>query len=789
MRNVILKMRDLFWICKQIIHQLYLLQTMQLKRSIYLLGLLTFVYADNFAQTTAPKKQLDEVDYVDPIIGTSLKGFARDFEAGNGGGGTMPCVNVPFAMTNFVAQSRENKMSYMVYHYEDSKVIGFTATHQPTVWMGDYGYVSVMPQVGKLRVLPKERALTYKHTDEVAKPYYYSVKLKATGADKIKAEIAGANTSGMFRFTFPKADQAHIIIQGINLNPELKDWANDYTVRLKKLKGYVHVDTVNNEITGYNPDRQSAQLGPELKNFKGYFVIKFNKQIKKYGTWDKQVINKGSHEQYGTRMGAFISFRTKANDEVRVVVATSFISIDQARENLKKEIPDWDFDRVVKNTRDQWQQALKVIQLSGVSKDQRTIFYTALFHTMLFPRQFSEYGKYYSAFDDKVHHGTSYNDYSLWDTFRALHPLLTLTQPQRVDGIVQSLLQMYQEGGWMPMWPNPTYTNIMIGTHGDAVVADAYVKGFRGFDTKLAYDALHKDSYDAPDGDTHKRWGDRDLWTSFEARGGLTNYHKLGYVPVDKTRESVSRTIEYSIDDYCVAQVAKGLGKDDDYKQLMTWSKNYENVYNKATGFMAPRNSDGHFSAQPDSGFTEGTKWTYTFGAMHDIPGMIKMMGGEKAFANKLSQNFSGGHYRADNEPGHHYLYLFNYCGMPWRTQELVREHTSTQNFRNAAIGINGNDDCGQTSAWYIFNVMGFYPVAPASGVYSIGAPQFPYMVLNLQHNKKLIIKATGLSAKNKYVKEVSFNGMPIKDYTISHKQISEGGTLAFTMTDKPQKL
>jgi predicted alpha-1,2-mannosidase len=758
------------------------------KRSAYLLGLFTLFYGSGNAQTKTAVKHTDEVDYVNPIIGTSIKGFAKNFEEGNGGGGTMPCVNVPFAMTNFVAQTRENKMSYMSYHYEDNAVIGLLASHQPTVWMGDYGYVSVMPQVGKLRVLPKERKLSFDHKDEIAKPYYYSVKLKATSTDKIKAEIAGANTCGMFRFTFPKAEQAHLIIQGINLNPQLTDWANDYTKRIKELKGYVQVDTINNEITGYNPDRQSAQLGPELKNFKGYFVIKFNKQIKKYGTWDKQVINKGSKSQYGTRMGAFISFRTKANDEVKVIVATSFISIEQARENLAKEITGWDFDKIVKNTRDQWQQALKSIQVVGVTKEQKTIFYTALFHTMLFPRQFSEYGKYYSAFDDKVHKGESYNDFSLWDTFRALHPLLTLTQPQRVDGMVTALLQMYKEGGWMPMWPNPTYTNIMIGTHGDVVVADAYVKGFRGFDTKLAYEALHKDSYDAPDGDTHKRWGDRDLWTSFEARGGLTNYHNLGYVAVDKTRESVSRTIEYSVDDYAVAQVAKGLGKDDDYKQLTAWSKNYENVYNKATGFMAPRNSDGHFSAQPDSGFTEGTKWTYTFGAMHDVPGMIKLMGGEKAFAEKLSKNFNEGHYHADNEPGHHYLYLFNYCGMPWKTQELVREHTSYQNFRNAAIGINGNDDCGQTSAWYIFNVLGFYPVAPASGYYSIGAPQFPYMVLNLQHGKKFIIQAKDLSVKNKYVKSVTLNGKVIKDFQISHKDIAAGGTLAFTMTSTPQK-
>ncbi|SHL89505.1 GH92 family glycosyl hydrolase [Mucilaginibacter sp. OK098] len=758
---------------------------MKLKLSISLVTLLAALYSGAFAQSKSEKNTKDEVEYVNPLIGTAITGFAKGLD----GGGTMPCVNVPFAMTNFVAQTGENKMSRMCYQYEDKTVIGFTATHQPTVWMGDYGYVSIMPQTGKLKVLPEERILTYDHKDEISKPYYYSVKLNAGNNTKIKAEIAGANTCGMFRFTFPEANQAHLIIQGINLNPLLADSANDYTSRIKNLRGYVHIDTIHNEITGYNPDRQSAQLGPELKNFKGYFVIRFSKKISAYGTWDKQIVNKGSKNQYGTRMGAYISFSTKANEEIKVIVATSFISLEQAKANLQKEITGWDFEKVVKATRSQWQQQLKVIGVSGVTDEQKTIFYTALYHTLLFPRQFSEYGKYYSAFDDKIHNGTSYNDYSIWDTFRALHPLLILTQPQRVNGMVQSLLQMYKEGGWMPMWPNPTYTNIMISTHADAVVADAYVKGFHGFDLNLAYQAVHKDAFTPPDGDTKKSWGDRDRWTSFEARGGLTNYHKLGYVAVDKTKESVSRTIEYSIDDYCVAQMAKGMGKTGDYQKTIAWSKNYKNVYNKSTGFMAPRNSDGKWASNPNVGFTEGTKWTYTFGAMHDVSGMISLMGGKEKFAEKLTENFEGGHYRADNEPGHHYLYLFNYCGMPWKTQELVRQHSSSENFRNAPVGINGNDDCGQTSAWYIFNTMGFYPVSPASGFYSIGAPQFSNMVLNLANGKKLYINAVGLSEKNKYVAEVTFNGKVLKDHLISHKQIINGGVLAFKMTGSPQKI
>ena len=348
-----------------------------------------------FAQRAVTKPA---VDYVNPIIGTAFAGFDKGLE----GGGTMPCVNRPFAMSNFVAQTAENKMGRMVYVYEDSTVTGFTASHQPTVWMGDYGYVSVMPQTGTLKVLPKERALHYTHADEVAKPYYYSVKMQSPeGA--IRGEIAGASRCGIFRFTFPESKEAHLIVQGINLNPELTDWANDYQPRLKTLRGYVHINKAQNEITGYNPDRQSAQLGPQLPNFKGYFIIRFSKPFTAFGTWNADSIHAAATDQFGTRMGAYVSFATAGKEVVQVTVATSFISLEQARQNLDKEIGRQSFDQVVAATRAAWQQQLSHVQVHGVTADQQTIFYTALFHTMLFPREFSEYGHYYSAFDDQVH--------------------------------------------------------------------------------------------------------------------------------------------------------------------------------------------------------------------------------------------------------------------------------------------------------------------------------------------------------------------------------------------------
>ncbi|MGB5498372.1 MAG: GH92 family glycosyl hydrolase [Maribacter sp.] len=717
------------------------------------------------------------VDYVDPLIGTPKAGFKEGLD----GGGTMPCVGTPFAMTNFVVQTRENKISEMPYVYEDNHIKGFMATHQPTVWMGDYGYVSVMPQLGKLRLLPNHRALPFSHKKEVSKPNYYSVTMQ-DGNREIKGEIAATSRCGILQFTFPESDEAHIIVQGTNI-----------TENKKAFQGYLKIDEEKGEITGYNPERMSSHLGPELTNFKGYFIIQFDKTFESFGTWNsfrtEPDIVKLGKEQYGARMGGYISFKTKKNEKIKVKIATSFISIEQARKNLEIEIPHWDFEQVVQTTRDVWQNNLSRIAIKGATEDQQSIFYTALFHTMLFPREFSEYGKYYSPFDDKIHEGVSYNDYSMWDTFRALHPLLHFTHPERVSPMIQSLLQMYKEGGWLPKWPNPTYTNIMIGTHADAIISDAYIKGFRDYDIDLAYKAIRKDAMNPPNRDTEKQWGDRDEGTLYEARGGLTYYHSLGYVASDKTRESVTRTIEFGIDDFAIAQMANDLGKKEDYERLMQWSKNYKNLFNKEIGFMNARLFNGNWEKNTQEGFTEGGRWTYLFGALHDVDGMIELYGGKEKFATKLNENFEGNHYRHDNEPGHHYAYLFDYSGQPWKTQELIRKHTSKENYRNHPLGINGNDDCGQMSAWYVFSVMGFYPVTPGSEVFALGAPQFPEFTMKLLKDgnpKSFKIKANNLSEENMYIQSVTLDGTRINIPFITYTQIMNGKELVFEMGKSP---
>ena len=377
------------------------------------------------------------------------------------------------------------------------------------------------------------------------------------------------------------------------------------------------------------------------------------------------------------------------------------------------------------------------------------------------------------------------------------HPLLVFTQPNRVNSMITAMLQMYKEGGRLPMWPNPAETNIMISLHADAVIADAYVKGLRGFDAKLAYEAVIKDATVPPVNDTLLAYGDRDKWTGFEARAGLTAYKKLGYVPFGKTAESVSRTIEYAIDDYAIAQFAKAMGKAADHDRLLKQSANYKNLFDKGSNFFLPKNEDGKFHTfNPkdkmgrQDGFTEGDQWTYAFGALHDPAGMIELMGGAENFAAKLNQNFEENHYHHDNEPGHHYIFMYDYCGQPWKTQELVRKHT-TENYRNQPLGINGNEDCGQMAAWYIFGVMGFYPVVPGSGMYAIGAPQFPVFNLTYSVNgspRILQIKANNLSDANKYIQSVTLDGKRMLTPFISHHDIINGSSLVFDMGPEPNK-
>lgn len=728
-------------------------------------------------------------DYVNPLIGTAAKTA----------GGALPSVAVPFGKTHFSPMTEQNHIGRPPYYYEREQLIGFIASHQSAVWMGDFGDVVFFPTVGEPTVKPEDQKLWFNHENEISRPYYYRVKAKT--ADKqsdIITEMAGAANSGIFRFTYEPNDEQGLLIE---------------VSREIGAAGYVEIDTVENVIYGYNPDRQDAYLGPPLTNFKSNFVVRFNKKIKDFGTWDRSGKQLGNLRKKDEVLGVFLTFEDEGNDVLEVRFANSFIDLAQAKDNMKRELDNLSFDDLKMSGQGKWDRLLSRVQVKGVSDSVKTVLYTALYHTMLFPRIMSEYGRYYSAFDDQIHEGEFYSTYSLWDTFRALHPLLILTVPERVNSMVNSLLCMYEEGGWLPKWPNPTYTSIMIGTHADAVIADAFVKGFRGYDVNLAYEAVRKDAFQPPCGDAggdrfyigdawHNQkpdfrpddagnyWWDRAYWNGgCEARGGLTWYMKYGYVPVDYASESVSRTVEFSVDDYCIAQMAKALGRDNDYDTLMKRSQYYKNLYNPKTKKLAPRYHNGKWFENPEWGFTEGSSWTYLFGAMHDVPGMIDMMGGKKSFSAMLDRNFSEKHYRHDNEPGHHYIYLYNWTDESYKTQELARSQSRNNYNADPGWGINGNDDLGQMSAWYIFTCLGFYPVAPASGEYAIGAPQFPEITIDMgDASKRLTIIAENLSEENKYVKSVTVNGKKLSRPVLRHEDIKDGGTIVFKMTDKPAK-
>lgn len=729
------------------------------------------------------KIERQEVDCVNPLIGAARKGW----------GAWYPCVGPPFAMTNFTPQTNENIIGRPPYFHEDSTIIGFMGTRQPAQWMGDYGYVSIMPVIGNLKVLPSERKVNFKHLNEISKAYYYSVKMDMPNDKTVRAEMAATERCSILKFTFPKMNQSHLIVQALNIvDDSLPDWQyrlNSIESRSKKITAYIKIDTSNYEIAGFNPDRVTNDISAELPNFKGYFIIQFSKPFKAFGTWNNDSINSGMIELSARkRLGAYISFSTKEDEVVSVKIATSLISYDQARKNLELEIPDWDFDKVKNQTRDNWQENLSQIKIAGASVNDRSIFYTAMFHSFLLPREIAEYGKYYSSFDDSIHPGISYTDFSLWDTFRALHPFLVLTQPERVNSMITAMLQMYQQGGWLPIWPNPGETNVMIGTHADAVIADAYVKGVRNYDVELAYEAMFKNAMTPPFNDTAQTFPALETWNGYKGRPGLTYYKSLGYVPSDKTEESVSRTLEYAYDDFCVAQVAKGLHKTADYNLLMKRSLNYKNVYNAKTGFMAPRLLNGNWANDATVGFTEGSPWTYLFCVMQDIPGLIQLMGGERYFSNKLDENFANDHYRHENEPGHHYIYLYDYCRQASKTQALLHQQLSL-NYQNAPGGINGNDDCGQMSAWYLFSALGFYPVTPGTDRYALGVPHFPKTVLYLKNgaNKHPFeIIAKNLSPRNKYVQHVTLDGNPLSIPFITHAEILNGKSLVFIMGPVP---
>ena len=733
-------------------------------RSMRAAGLL-FLAALAMAGGATAQSRPDPVDWVNPYIGTG------GTDAGAEYGGMAPLVTTPFGMTNWTAQTRQNRISVASYAYEDQWITGFIGTHQPAVWMGDYGYVTLMPEMGGLQPSPEYRRLKFSHADETVTPYYYSVRMgDAAGGRRIFAEMTATDHAGYLRFTFPAGTRRSVLVEATRAGT----------------RGWVKADAARGEIVGYNPDRMDAHLSTiKLPNFKGYFVVRFRRPMSEGGVYQGPLSAPGT-EIEGDNVGAFARFDQGDDPVVEAQVGTSFISLDQARANLDAELPKWDFEGTVAALKAIWNKKLGQVTVDGATDDQRHILYTGLYHALLYPKLFSEQGRYYSAFDDKVRTGESYTAYSIWDTFRAQNSLLTLLAPERIDGMVQALLQNYQEGGYMPKWPNPSYTNIMIGTHADSLVAEAVVKGFKGFDLKLAYAAVLKDATVPPEGDTTRRWFDREAGVPYEARAGLTWSAKLGYIPADKISESASSTLEEAYDDHAVALVARAAGDEAGYRRFNARSLGYKTLFNPARGFMQARNLDGSW-ASPGEGWTEGDQWVYLFAALHDIPGTIKLLGGDAPFNAKLDEHFAGGHNRHDNEPSHHYSYLYDFGGQPWKTQERVRQ-IARDAYSNTPTAMLGNEDCGQMSAWYVFAVLGFYPVNPVSKDYMIGSPLYASAALNLPNGRRFSVKAANNSEANVYIQSATLNGKPLDTPIVTYEQIVAGGELAFVMGPTPSR-
>jgi predicted alpha-1,2-mannosidase len=682
-------------------------------------------------------------------------------------------------MTQWTPQTRESNIKCVSpYYFADTRIQGFRGSHFLSgSCTQDYGSMTVMPQGGPLKLDPAERSAAFSRKSEMATPYRYAVNLTDYGID---AEITGTTRSGLMRFRFNRGGESRILIDGNSTKGE----------------GSVQIDPKSNEITVVNPAHRLYAGNGQSAGFSGYFVVQFDRPFRVGGTWSGKQYPASAGGQNGSdgSSGAYVSFDLRPGETVQVKIGSSFTSLAEARNNLQSEIPGWDFDRVAAATKAQWDSALGRVQIHAPST-QKHIFYTALYHSMLLPRVFSDVSGSYPGFagEGKIETAkgfTYYTDYSLWDTFRALHPLLTILDPNREGDMVKSLIAMGEQGGFLPIYPVwNSYTSEMIGDHADAVIGDAYAKGIRGFDIHEAYRLMRKNATEQPP--THA------LYIDGEGRRALDSYLKYGYIPLEDhvpdafhPDEQVSRTLEYAYDDSVVGNVAEALGHTADSAMFRKRAQNYRNVIDPATGFARGRHANGTWESpfdptQKSPSITEGLPFQYTFFVPQDVPGLIQWVGGRDAFISKLDALFAGGNYDQGNEPSHHIAYLYDNAGVAWKTQQHVRQLMESQ-YANTPAGLAGNDDCGQMSAWYVFSARGFYPVAPGTPVYELGTPLFDDATIHLDSGKDFHIRAVGASAGKEYIRSATLNGVKLNRYWLNHSEIISGGELVFVMSSHP---
>lgn len=714
------------------------------------------------------------VKYVNPFIGT--------LRTTPNYGGMIPSTGTPFAMTRWTPMTQENiAPGRCPYLYDGKKFHGFLATHQPAVWMGESAEIAVSAGVGDVKPSFIDRGMPYSHDGEVSSPHYYRTLVETPSGTTMKAEASATSRASSLRFSFDAGEADHFV-----------------TIQASRhgIDGQVNIDPIRREISGFNPERQDDVYGPfTASHFKGYFVARFEDDFASFGTAHLGELSEGSDFAEGSAVSAFVRFGTASIINVRVGV--SYISIEQARQNLDNEVPDGttleDTAAVVES---EWAAKLDLITLTNATEDQSAIFYTSMYHALQYPNEMHEHNAsgsyYYSGFDDTVHAGEAYTGYSIWDTFRAEWAFLNLFVPERVDGMVQSMLQSYAQGntdgkdGRLPMWQNIVETNIMIGTHSSSLIAESLAKGFRGFDLDLAWEAVYKDAMVPPINDLTTQYYDREEGTSTEARAGLTRELELGWVAAMETSEAGSRTLEYAYDDYTVAVVAEMTGHTEHVDYFMQRSRNYRNIFNNETGFMEARFANGSWCSDRST-WTEADNWVYTFNVQHDFPGLRDLFGGADALEKKLDDYYSGDHNDQTNEPSHATVFAYLYANAPAKAQATVRSLLE-DNYYNSPIGINGNEDCGQMSAWYIFNSIGFYPVNPVSAEYMIGAPLFDKVEIQLPQTGRVLTVTAAEAASKPFVRGVAVDGQQIEAPVLSHQMLLHAERIAFDMDAVPQE-
>jgi predicted alpha-1,2-mannosidase len=743
-------------------------------RAAVLIAFFVLVFAGCIS---SPEEKNEPADLANPLMGTDSEYLLSH-------GNTYPAVALPFGMNFWTPQTRRNGDGWG-YTYDDHKILGIKQTHQPSPWINDYAAFSLMPVTGGNKITEDQRASWFSHKAETARPYFYSVYL----ADHdITAEVTPTERASCFRFTYPENDSSAVVIDAFAGGSMVQVLPSE-----RKIIGFCR----NNH--GGVPD-----------NFHNYFVIIFDRDIDFYSVWidGKQATENSGRE--GDHAVAVIGFRTRRGEVVTARVASSFISPDQALLNLEREIAGRGFDEVRDAARDRWNYELGRFRVEGGTDDRMRTFYSTLYRTLLFPRMFYEYDDkgniiHYSPYNGAVLPGRLFTDNGFWDTFRAAMPFITLFYPEVSSHIMEGLENAYLESGWLPEWASPGHRDCMIGSNSASLIADAYLKGIRGYNIDTLWNALVKNT--KGNGTVHS-----------VGRYGAEYYNDLGYVPYDAgIDENVARTLEYAYADWCLWRLATELGRPQEEINLFAVrSQNWRNVFDSELKLMRGRNGDGTFQSpfspfKWGDAFTEGNSWHYTWSVFHDVAGLADMMGGTQQMAQMLDSVFkvppvfddsyygfpiheiremqimNMGNYAHGNQPVQHMIYLYNYTPEPWKAQMRVRE-VMDKLYNYTPDGYCGDEDNGQTSAWYVFSALGFYPVTPGTGEYVFGSPLFRKATVTFEDGRQMVIEAPRNSNKNIYVEAIRLNGKKRDVSYITHSQLQAGGKLEFTMCASPDK-